>query len=239
MKTKSILIYSGGLDSTVLLHKLLNDGQEVRCLGVNYGQRHGKELQFASDNCNRLGVEFRVADLSSLKPLLGGSSQTDPSVAVPHGHYAEESMKLTVVPNRNALMLSCALAWAISTKSQHVAYAAHAGDHAIYPDCREEFASAFNTMALLADWHQATLLRPFVGMTKRQIAQLAMELNVDVAKTWSCYEGGDVHCGRCGTCCERLECLEGLHDDTVYADREFYKTLSAPKGLTPYDNDNH
>lgn len=215
---KTILIYSGGLDSTVLLYKLKAESHEVRALGVNYGQRHRKELDAATAICAKLGVEYRIADLSAIRPLLGGSSQTDDSVAVPHGHYAAETMKLTVVPNRNMIMLSVAIAWAISTKSESVSYAAHGGDHAIYPDCREEFASALNTAALLADWQQVRIDRPFVRDSKASIVALGQGLSVPFAETWSCYEGGAVHCGKCGTCVERREAfqLAGIIDPTIY-----------------------
>ena len=228
---KVILIYSGGMDSTVLLYDLIKQGYEVRALGINYGQRHKKELECATKICAELNIEYRIADLSSLKPLLAGSSQTDDTIAVPHGHYSEDSMKVTVVSNRNALMLSCAVAWAISTKSDYAAYAAHAGDHAQYPDCREEFASAFNTVALLADWHQVSLLRPYVTISKADIAQIGKKLNVPFEKTWSCYEGKDIHCGKCGTCVERLEALNkaGVDDKTVYADTEYWKTVTKPQ----------
>ena len=215
---KTILIYSGGLDSTVLLFKLLREGHEVCALGVNYGQRHRKELDAATAICAKLGVEYRIADLSAIRPLLGGS-QTDDSVAVPHGHYAAETMKLTVVPNRNMIMLSVAIAWAISTKSESVSYAAHGGDHAIYPDCREEFASALNTAAMLADWHPVNIDRPFVKMSKADIVALGNRLGVPMEMTWSCYEGGEHHCGKCGTCVERREAfqLTGVPDLTTYA----------------------
>lgn len=215
---ETVLIYSGGLDSTVLLFKLRADGHKVRALGINYGQRHGKELLAARTICADLGVEFRVADLSAIKPLLGGSSQTDDSVPVPHGHYAAETMKLTVVPNRNMVMLSVAIAWAISTKSDCVSYAAHGGDHAIYPDCREEFASALNTASLLADWHQVRIDRPFVRETKAGLVALGERFGVPFARTWSCYEGGEIHCGKCGTCVERREAfsLAGVIDPTSY-----------------------
>lgn len=215
---KTILIYSGGLDSTVLLFKLRTEGHHVRALGINYGQRHRKELECAAAMCKRLDVEYHVADLSALKPLLAGSSQTDDTVAVPHGHYAEQSMKLTVVPNRNMLMLSVATAWAISTKSDSVAYAAHGGDHAIYPDCREDFADALNKATLLADWHPVRIDRPFVKVSKADIVALGAELRVPFEDTWSCYEGGDLHCGKCGTCTERIEAfqLANIQDPTRY-----------------------
>jgi 7-cyano-7-deazaguanine synthase len=147
-----------------------------------------------------------------------GSSQSDPNIAVPHGHYTDESMKQTVVPNRNMLMLSVAVAWAISVKADSVCYGAHAGDRAIYPDCREEFASAFNTAALLADWHQVSLSRPFVDMSKAEIVTLGRTLEVPFGQTWSCYEGGEKHCGLCGTCVERAEAFReaAVEDPTEY-----------------------
>lgn len=215
---KTILIYSGGLDSTVLLFKLLREGHEVRALGIDYGQRHRKELDAATRICKGAGVDYQIADLIGIRPFLAGSSQTDDAVVVPHGHYEEESMKLTVVPNRNMIMLSVAVAYAISTKSHSVSYAAHGGDHAIYPDCREEFASALNTAALLADWHQVRIDRPFVRESKASIVALGQRLCVPFAEAWSCYEGGAVHCGKCGTCVERREAfqLAGITDPTTY-----------------------
>lgn len=216
---KTILIYSGGLDSTILLYQLLADGDDIRALSVDYGQRHRKEIEAAQAITHNLGVDHRVAYLSSLRRFLLGSSQTDLAVPVPHGHYTHESMKQTIVPNRNMLMLAVALAWAISLKFDRVAYAAHAGDHAIYPDCREEFASAFNTAALLADWHQVHLARPFIHLTKAQIVTLGQGLKVPMELTWSCYEGQKQHCGLCGTCVERREAFReaGVEDRTEYA----------------------
>lgn len=202
---KIIVIYSGGLDSTVLLAKLVSEGHEVKALSVDYGQRHKREIESAAKICAELKVEHRIADLSSLKPLLGGSSQTDDSIPVPHGHYAEENMKLTVVPNRNALMLSTAFAWAISLKFDAVAYAAHAGDHAIYPDCREEFTTPFAEAMLNADWHRVALMRPFINITKADIVKVGHALGADhiMAMSYSCYEGKEEHCALCGTCQER------------------------------------
>lgn len=216
---KTILIYSGGMDSTVLLYHLRAEGQAVAALSVNYGQRHARELVQAAAICETLEVEHRVADLSSLAPLLTGSSLTDPDVPVPHGHYEEATMKATVVPNRNMLLLATAAAWAIARKADTVAYAAHSGDHAIYPDCREEFAEAMNRAIGLADWHTVELQRPFVGLTKADIVKRGVELGVPFAQTWSCYEGGERHCGRCGTCIERREAfhLAGVPDPTPYA----------------------
>ena len=221
---KTILIYSGGLDSTVLLYSLKAQGREVKALSVNYGQRHSKELDAAKNICNILNVEHRVVDLSGLRPLLGGSSQTDSNVEVPEGHYAAENMKLTVVPNRNMMMLAVAGAWAISSKYDTVAYAAHAGDHTIYPDCREEFVGKLNEALQLADWHSVSIERPFVTLTKGQVTKLGADLKVPFEKTWSCYKGGDTHCARCGTCVERVRAFAeaGVQDPTIYANsKEF------------------
>ena len=140
---------------------------------------------------------------------------------MPEGHYAEESMKQTVVPNRNMVLLSLATAWAVATKSEAVAYAAHMGDHAIYPDCRPEFAEAMSDAMRLCDWHSIKMLRPFlypVPMDKTAIVKLGTGLKVPFELTWSCYVGGDKHCGRCGTCRERVESfqLAGVADPTEY-----------------------
>lgn len=224
---KAILTLSGGMDSTVLLYHLLSQGHEVRTLSVNYGQRHSRELTAAFDVANAACMKFaslykehKLVDLHALKQLMGGSSQTD-DVPVPEGHYAEESMKLTVVPNRNMILLSLAGAWAVSTKSDFVAYAAHSGDHAVYPDCRPEFAEAMSKALSMCDWHIVTLSRPFLHptpMSKTDVCRLGQRLGVPFGLTWSCYKGGAKHCGVCGTCSERKESFKdsGVEDPTEY-----------------------
>ncbi len=217
--TKTIVIHSGGLDSSVLLYHLVDAGHTVSSLSVNYGQRHVKELQCAAVIASGLGVPHEVADLSAIAPLLAGSSLTSPEIPIPEGHYAEDNMKSTVVPNRNMILLSIAAGWAISQKADAIAYAAHSGDHAIYPDCRTEFADAMRHAISIADWHKVDLIRPFVTKTKADIVLLGAELNVPFADTWSCYKGESLHCGRCGTCIERREAfhLSGVSDPTPYA----------------------
>lgn len=219
---KSVVVHSGGMDSTVLLHHLLAEGDEVKALTIDYGQRHRKEIDAARSLAANLGVEHRVADLSSLAPLLAGSALTSDEIDVPEGHYAEASMKATVVPNRNMILLAVAAGWAISSRFDRVAYAAHAGDHAIYPDCRDEFAQALDAAVRLADWHEVTLHRPFVALDKAAIVRRGAELGVPFADTWSCYQGLDLHCGRCGTCVERREAfqLAQIEDPTPYAPQE-------------------
>ena len=227
---KTILIYSGGLDSTVLLYHLLDQGREVRALAVDYGQRHACELDQAAAICAARQVPFQRADLSAIRPLLAGSSLTSEDIPVAEGHYTETRMKSTVVPNRNMLLLALATSYALSSGAAEVAYAAHHGDHAIYPDCRPEFADAMASAIGLCDWESVRLSRPFVDWTKADIARRGAELMVPFEQTWSCYKGGKRHCGRCGTCIERREAfdLAGIADPTLYAqDPPDLKTLRA------------
>jgi len=222
---KVLVLTSGGIDSTTLLYHHVKGGDEVQAITFDYGQRHKKEIEFAQLNAVALGVPFTSVGASFLAAILSGSSQTDPLVPVPEGHYSEESMKATVVPNRNMILLSIAIGAAIAKKLDYVAYAAHAGDHAIYPDCRPEFAKAMGAVARKCDWRPITLLRPFVKMSKAWIIGHGKELGVDYSKTWSCYAGGSLHCGRCGTCVERILSFKEakIEDPTTYQDPEFAK----------------
>jgi 7-cyano-7-deazaguanine synthase len=215
---KSIVVHSGGMDSTVLLYQLVAQGDEVKALSIDYGQRHGKEIECARAIAEDLGVEHRVSDLRSLAELLGGSALTSSEIEVPEGHYEEDNMKATVVPNRNMILLAVSAGWAISSEYDRVAYAAHSGDHAIYPDCRNEFADALDVAIQLADWRKVSLYRPFVDLTKADLVKLGVELQVPFERTWSCYKGGELHCGRCGTCVERREAfhLAEVTDPTTY-----------------------
>ena len=216
---KTLVIYSGGLDSSVLLYDLHYIGQDVHALSVNYGQRHKCELACAATICAELGIPHEVADLSAIQPLLAGSSLTSAEIEVAEGHYTEENMKTTVVPNRNMILLALATGHALAIGAEQVAYAAHSGDHAIYPDCRNEFADAMAATMALCDWQQVALSRPFVNWTKADIVRRGAELGVPFERTWSCYKGRDTHCGRCGTCIERREAfdLAGIEDPTDYA----------------------
>lgn len=216
---RSVVVYSGGLDSTVLLAHLRAEGREVHAFTVNYGQRHAREIESAKAVCTHYGVPHRTADLRALQQVFGENSLTDTSMQVAEGHYTEETMKTTVVPNRNMILLAVAAARAIALKADTLAYAAHGGDHAIYPDCRPEFADAMDHAISIADWHRVRLERPLVTWTKAEIVKRGAELGVPFALTWSCYKGGDAHCGRCGTCIERREAfyVAGIADPTVYA----------------------
>jgi len=217
---KALVLFSGGLDSTVLAAQLLADGAETRLLSIDYGQRHAKELDKAEKIAQALGLPHRILRLPDLGPLLGGSSLTDDQVELPEGHYAEESMKATVVPNRNMILLALAGGHALSIGFDTIAYAAHAGDHTIYPDCRPEFADAMEKALGLADWQNLNLHRPFVNFSKEELVRKGNELGAPLELTWSCYAGREKHCGKCGTCVERKEAfaLAKVEDPTEYED---------------------
>lgn len=215
MKGKSVCLFSGGLDSTTLLWSLRPN---VKALLFNYGQRHQIELQHAQRICEQFSIEYQLADLRPINHLLRSGSQSGDE-QVPDGHYAEDSMKTTIVPNRNAIMIAIACGWAVSTGSEAVYYAAHSGDHAIYPDCRREFVEPMaNAMYAANLWSPIHLLAPFITYQKRDIVKLANQLGVPLMLTWSCYKGGKMHCGRCGTCTERREAflLADIPDPTAY-----------------------
>ena len=219
MKLKdTILIYSGGMDSSVLLYYLISNGINVKCLTIDYGQKHKKEITSAINICKNISIEHKIVDLSSLSTIFSTSSLVNANINLPLGHYEKTSMKSAVVPNRNMILLSIATAWAIDSNIESVSYAAHSGDHAIYPDCREIFANAMNTAIGLCDWKKVFLNRPFVSMKKTDICKLGNKLKIPFEKTWSCYEGKELHCGKCGTCIERREAfyLSGVSDLTKY-----------------------
>lgn len=213
-----MLILSGGLDSTVLLASLLDAGDKVDCLSFAYGQRHSRELKAAADVCTYYGVRHDIVELGSVGALLGDSALLG-GKDVPEGHYEHESMKATIVPNRNMIFLSIAAGVAIARRADAVAYGAHSGDRAIYPDCRGEFAEALARAVILADEHGVQIRRPFVDATKVDIVRLGDRLAVPFQRTWSCYRGAGKHCGKCGTCAERKEAFEqaGVQDPTEYA----------------------
>lgn len=216
---KTIIILSGGMDSVTLLYEALAAGHEVEALGVDYRQRHGKELRCAEEICRGLGVRFDLLDLSGLAAFLTGSSQTDPLISVPFGRYDEPSMKLTVVPNRNMVMLAAAAAVAIARKADAVAYGAHAGDHAIYPDCRPEFVRIMGEAFGICDWRPVQLLAPYISLTKGEICQIGIKLGVPYERTWTCYLGEEKPCGRCGSCTERAEAFAFAgHPDPLLAE---------------------
>lgn len=207
-----VAIASGGMDSATMLWWLRNEGYEVKALGFDYGQRHAKELEHLNMICGVGKFALDVVDCRSLRSFLGGSSQTDDKVEVPEGHYADASMKLTVVPNRNMIMIAIAAGHAVSLGYEMVAYGAHAGDHPIYPDCRPRFAMEMSAALMTATGDKVTLIAPFIHDTKSFICERGLAMGVPYNLTWSCYKGGEKHCGKCGTCVERLE---AFHDNGV------------------------
>ena len=230
---KSLAVVSGGLDSVTLAYFLARHDQLKGMLSFDYGQRHKKELGFAALAAERLKVPHIVIDLTTVTKHLKGSALTD-DVAVPDGHYAADTMRQTIVPNRNAMMMAIAFSIAPANDYNAVAMAIHAGDHYIYPDCRPDFADLFERMeqkALAGLW-DIKLLTPFVTITKADIVRHAKNLHVPMEETWSCYKGGAVHCGRCGTCVERREAfaLAEIHDPTSYADPDFWLEECRKKG---------
>ena len=221
--TLVVTTLSGGLDSVTLAYALTQDGADLVALSFDYGQRHAKEIDFAARCADRLGADHHVVDLRSVGELLTGSALTDRSVDVPEGHYTDVSMAATVVPNRNAIMLSVAVGVAVARGADAVATAVHAGDHAVYPDCRPAFIDAAEREAQIANEgfikDSFRILAPYVDVTKGEIVRRGAALDVPFAQTWSCYLGGARHCGRCGTCVERREAFEvaGVADPTKYA----------------------
>ncbi len=218
--TRSLVLLSGGLDSTVLAGHLLDHGDTITAVSVDYGQRHRRELDAAAAVAAHYQVDHTVIDLSGLGRMLGGSALTDPLVPVPLGHYADASMRSTVVPNRNAIMLMAAVGVASAHGLDRVAVAVHAGDHPVYPDCRPDFVRAAGEVARLATrgFGDVDVFAPFVNLDKTWIARRGVQIGAPIALTWSCYQGGTVHCGACGTCVERKEALHLYDDPTVYAD---------------------
>lgn len=224
---KTLVVCSGGLDSVTLAYKVAREQMLCGLVSFDYGQRHKKELGFAKACAEDLDVPHTVIDIAHIGAQLSGSSLTSDDVAVPDGHYAEETMRITVVPNRNAIMLSIAYGLAAARKVEAVATAVHGGDHFIYPDCRPGFIQSFATMQNHAfeDLWDVQLYTPFLNIDKAGIAAEGAKLGVPFVKTWSCYKGREIHCGRCGTCVERQEAfaLAGVADPTIYADTAFWK----------------
>ena len=215
---KIVVVLSGGVESATLLYDLHHRGHPLKCLSFDYGQRHRREIESARKLAESVECAHVAVDLTSLVPLLANNSLSGRNCELPEGHYAEESMKQTVVPNRNMIMLSIAIGWAIDLEFDAVAYGAHGGDHAIYPDCRPAFADAMSTVAGLCDWRSIALRRPFIDLDKGQIVRRGYELGVPFELTWTCYNGRQRHCGKCGACHERKEAFatQGLCDPVPY-----------------------
>jgi 7-cyano-7-deazaguanine synthase len=254
--TDSVAIVSGGLDSVTLVYHMLDIGLTPHLLSFNYGQQHKKEIGFARTIARQLQLPHDEIGFTNFAHLIDSSALTSTKIAVPEGHYAEKTMKTTVVANRNMMMIALAAAVAVAERARTVAIGVHSGDHFIYPDCRPEFIEAMNIGILLGNdgFHSfgtssndrnikpsplgssGALFSPFIRWTKADIAYRALKLNVPIHLTWSCYKGGNKHCGRCGTCVERLEAINVASDrlveatgnaryidHTEYEDEEFWR----------------
>lgn len=210
---KALIVYSGGMDSTTLLHQFKNE--IALAISFNYGSKHNaREIEYARQNCKTLGIEHRVIDLAFINENFK-SDLLQSGGDVPDGSYRTENMKSTVVPFRNGIMLSIAVGIAESNGLDAVLIANHFGDHAIYPDCREKFITSFNEAAIAGTYNGVRILSPYCMKSKREIALAGRALGVDFSMTYSCYKGRNNHCGTCATCIERKEALAGF-DPTEY-----------------------
>lgn len=212
----SVIILSGGMDSVTMLY----DYKDSIALAVtfNYGSKHNeREIAFARLHCERLGIKHIIIPLDFMQQyfksslLIGGED-------IPEGHYDDDNMKSTVVPFRNGIMLAIAAGLAESNGLKHVMLANHSGDHAIYPDCRPGFVSAMSDAIANGTYDGIDISAPYTNITKTDIARRGAALGLDYSETWSCYKGGEKHCGKCGTCTERREALRdaGIEDTTEY-----------------------
>lgn len=215
MKNSAIIV-SGGMDSITLLY----DHKDEIALGISfdYGSNHNaREIPFAKIHCERLGIKHITINLDFMHQYFK-SSLLDGAEAIPEDHYADDNMKSTVVPFRNGIMLAIAIGIAESNNLDQVFIANHGGDHTIYPDCRPEFINAIDAAATAGTYNNVKVIAPYTKITKSDIARFGKRLGIDYAETWSCYKGGEVHCGKCGTCVERKEALAeaGIEDKTIY-----------------------
>ena len=217
-----VVLLSGGMDSVAAFYEAMSQHKVVAAISFDYGAKHNhKELPFASYHCRKFNIEHRVIALSFVGELFK-SDLLKSGGAIPDGHYEEQTMKSTVVPFRNGIMLAIAAGFAESKDASGLVIAAHAGDHAIYPDCREDFMKSMAGAIQLGTYAGIKLLRPFISMTKAEIAGRGQALGVDFSHSWSCYKGGTLHCGTCGTCVERREAfiVAGVTDPTIYASKD-------------------
>jgi len=207
------------MDSFTLLHLARSRGLKVHALSFNYGQRHVRELEAARAVCQAEGIPHKVIDIRAMSEVMAGSSLTS-EAEVPEGHYEEDSMKSTVVPNRNMILLSLATGYAVTVGAGAVWYGAHGGDHAIYPDCRPEFVEKMDAVCRIANYEPVGIEAPFMALDKGEILAEGLKLGLDYSQTWTCYNGRDKACGRCGSCVERLEAFaaHGLEDPLAYED---------------------
>lgn len=225
--THSIVVLSGGLDSAVALWLTATYTTRITAITVDYGQRHHREIEAARDVVIALRrrtkrpaptIDHHLVNVPDIGRALTGSALTDQSVPVPHGHYTAPVMASTVVPNRNMILAAIATGIAVSRGADEMVLAVHAGDHPVYPDCRPVFVDALQRCVTVGTDSALRVVVPFVHETKSKIVEVGHRLGVPFELTWSCYEGRDTHCGRCGTCAERKEAFElaRVPDPTIY-----------------------
>ena len=215
---KVVVLCSGGMDSVTALHWARARHDVRAALSFDYGAKHNhREIPLAAEQARAVGAPHQTIPLDFIGKLFA-SDLLKSGGDIPEGHYADENMQRTVVPFRNGIMLAAPAGFAESAGAEALVIAAHGGDHAIYPDCREDFMQAMGRAMQLGTYAGIQLLRPFIAMNKAQIAAEGARLGVDFGRTWSCYKGGTIHCGKCGTCVERREAfqLAGLPDPNAY-----------------------
>jgi len=208
--SKAVLILSGGADSSTLGYWLKSQGyQDLICVTFNYGQKQIIEIESAKKIAKNLNAVHHIIDVTFLKQFLKGSSLTDENINVPHGAYTKENMSITVVPNRNTMLLSIAWSIACVEKADVLAYGAQCGDHYLYPDTRPDYFNAINLALRLGTEdcrnENLELIAPLLKKSKAEVVKLGIDLGVPFEDTWSCYEGGDIHCGKCGACQNRIQ----------------------------------
>ena len=196
------------MDSFTVLNKAVKDGYSVLALSFDYGQKHSKELVCAKEVCRELNIPHKILDISSISSLFTSSSLVATDIDVPDGHYEEENMKSTIVPNRNMILISLAIGYAVDIQAKSVWYGAHSGDHTIYPDCRPEFVQVMDKASRVANFEPVTVHAPYLGVDKIGILEAGLNMGLDYSKTWTCYKGQEKACGKCGSCIERLEAFE-------------------------------
>tara|TARA_Y100001970_G_scaffold292970_1_gene436925 strand:- start:2824 stop:3474 length:651 start_codon:yes stop_codon:yes gene_type:complete len=201
-----LVVYSGGLDSYTLLRKAIKKFDRVEAITFNYGQKHSKEIEFAKLNCKELNVKHEVVNLE-LENILSNSALVG-DTQIPEGNYDKEKMKQTIVPNRNMIMISVAASLAIKNNIECLWYAAHSGDHEIYPDCRPEFIKKMAAVLEICDYHKIKFEAPFQSFSKSEIVKTGLAMGLDYSKAWTCYEGKDFPCNKCSACLERAYSFE-------------------------------
>lgn len=206
--SKVVVVYSGGMDSFTVLHKALHAGHEVYALSFHYGQKHSKELICAQEVTEEHSIAHKILDIQSISSLFTNSSLVSDQIDVPEGHYEADNMKSTVVPNRNMILLSLAIGYAVNIEASEVWYGAHSGDHVIYPDCRPEFVEIMDRASKIANFDPVKVYAPYLNSDKIGILKDGLAMGLDYSKTWTCYKGLEKACGKCGSCVERLEAFE-------------------------------